>query len=114
MTGGRLGTFLGSANSSSTTNTFEANSDSQVNVTNGCITLDDRQEAFDKLKRLRAKNIRNPIIAYLNINSVRNKFAGFSELIADYVDVIILAETKLDSTSRRINFHSRVLRHRFV
>ena len=84
--------------------TCEVNSDSQIDITNGSITHSDRQETFDELKRLRAKNIRNPIIAYLNINSVRNKFADFSELIANYVDVIIFAETKLDSTFPKNQF----------
>ena len=55
------------------TDTCEVNSDSHTDITNGCITHNDRRETFDELKRLRAKNIRNPIIAYLNINSVRKK-----------------------------------------
>ena len=80
------------------------NSNNQIAITNGYITYDDRRETFDELKCLRAKNIRNPIIAYLNINSVRNKFADFSELIANYVDIIILAETKLDITFPRNQF----------
>ena len=35
---------------------------------------------------------------------MRNKFADFSELIADYIDVIILAETKLDNSFPRNQF----------
>ena len=35
---------------------------------------------------------------------MRNKFADFSELIANYVDIFILAETKLDSTFPRNQF----------
>ena len=38
------------------------------------------------------------IIAYLNINSIRNKFEFLKPLIADNVDVLTVAETKIDGT----------------
>ena len=85
------------------TDTFEVSSDSQIDITNVCITRNDRRETFDELKRLGTKNIRNPNLN-LNIISVRNKFDDFSELIANYVDIIILAETKLDSTFPKNQF----------
>ena len=36
--------------------------------------------------------------SYLNINSVRNKFKNMSSLISENVDILIVAETKLDSS----------------
>ncbi len=50
------------------------------------------------LHSIRAKNPRGLIIAYLNINSIRNKFEFLKPLIADNVDVLTVAETKIDGT----------------
>ena len=36
--------------------------------------------------------------AYLNINSIRNKFNNLQELIKDNIDVVIIAETKIDAS----------------
>ena len=47
---------------------------------------------------LRIRNIGRVIIGYLNINSVRNKFDAFKEIAAQSVDVLMIAETKLDAT----------------
>ena len=63
------------------------------------LQLNTEQDPFAKMKELRLKNPHNPIISYLNINSVRNKFENFTGMISEYVDVIVLAETKLDDTS---------------
>ena len=38
------------------------------------------------------------IIGHLNINSIRNKFEMLSMSVAQYVDILMLSETKLDST----------------
>ena len=38
------------------------------------------------------------IIGYLNINSICNKFEMLSMSVAQYVDILMLSETKLDST----------------
>ena len=53
---------------------------------------------FDELKLLRLKYPRNVIISYININSIRNKFSGFSEMIGENVDILVIAETKIDSS----------------
>ena len=49
------------------------------------------------LENLRWKNNR-PIIAQLNINSLRNKFGFLSSQITKYVDILLLSETKLDDS----------------
>ena len=38
------------------------------------------------------------IIAYLNINSIRNKIEQLGSLVSKNVDILIVAETKLDDT----------------
>ena len=49
-------------------------------------------------KGIRMKNLRGLIIAYLNINSLRNKFESLKFLIGTNVDVLVIAETKLNGT----------------
>ena len=44
------------------------------------------------------KNKKRPIIAQLNINSLRNKFGFLSSHITKYVDILLLSETKLDDS----------------
>ena len=44
------------------------------------------------------------IIGHLNINSIRNKFEMLSMSVAQYVDILMLSETKLDSTFPSIQF----------
>ena len=41
---------------------------------------------------------RNVIISYININEIHNKFSGFSEVISDLVDVLVITKTKIDSS----------------
>ena len=50
------------------------------------------------LENLRGKNKNRPIIAQLNINSLRNKFGFLSSHITKYVDILLLSETKLDDS----------------
>ncbi len=61
-------------------------------------------DCYDEMKRLRLKYSKNIIIGYLNINSVRNKFENFSQMIKTDLDVIIIAETKLDKTFPKNQF----------
>ena len=56
------------------------------------------------MKKLRLKNPKNIIFSYLNINSVRNKFQNMSSLISENVDILIVAETKLDSSFPKTQF----------
>ena len=43
-------------------------------------------------------------IGHLNINSIRNKFEMLSMSVAQYVDILMLSETKLGSTFLSIQF----------
>ena len=50
------------------------------------------------LSDLRIQNVKNIIIAHLNINSIRNKFDALVHIINDNVDILVIVETKLDET----------------
>ena len=60
------------------------------------------------LKEIRGK-AKNPILSFLNINSLRNKIDNLFSLLGNLIDVLVIAETKLDSSFtnaflRRQNF----------
>ena len=50
------------------------------------------------LRKLRVSYPNNVIIGHLNINSIRNKFEMLQFLLADYIDILMISESKLDST----------------
>ena len=62
------------------------------------------QNCFSKIKDLKLKNPNNLSCCYLNINSIRNKFNNFADMIDQNIDIICLAETKLDSSFPKSNF----------
>ena len=48
------------------------------------------------LKEIRIKNINRIIIATLNINSLSTKFEQLKLIISNYLDILVIEETKLD------------------
>ena len=57
------------------------------------------------LLKLKLKCPRNPLIGYLNINSLRNKIIDVREMIGrQQLDYFVISETKLDSSSLLLNF----------
>ena len=50
-------------------------------------------DAKNQLKDIRLNNPKGLIVAYLNINSIRNKIESLKFLISDNIDVLIIAET---------------------
>ena len=54
-------------------------------------------EPVKVLNNIRQNHFNRLVIARLNINSLRNKFASFSTKIKDYVDLLLISETKIDS-----------------
>ena len=46
----------------------------------------------------------NPTFAYLYINSLRNKFKNFQELIKGNIDVVMISETKRDTSITTVQF----------
>ena len=49
------------------------------------------------LKSLKSKS-GNVILSYLNINSIRNKLNSVNEMILENVDILCIAESKLDAS----------------
>ena len=47
------------------------------------------------LKAIHLKNVNKPMIAHLNINSLRSKFEFLISLSEDKIDVLMISETKL-------------------
>ena len=56
------------------------------------------------LTSLRSKNPKNIIFSYININSIRNKFENLCDIVGNNVDVLSIAETKLDSSFPNAQF----------
>ena len=57
------------------------------------------------LHQQRLKYAKNLIIGDLNINSVRNKFLDFKELIISDTDICLISETKLHNSFLDQEFH---------
>ena len=53
---------------------------------------------------LRKENLNKLIIAYLNINSLRNKLEFLKEQIQDNIDILMISETKIDASFPRRQF----------
>ena len=51
---------------------------------------------LDSLKAACLQNPKNITFSYININSIRNKFRSLCSLISSNVDILSIAETKLD------------------
>ena len=57
------------------------------------------------MKNIRQKHSNWLGIAQLNINSLGNKFASLPTMIKDYVDLLLISETKIDSSFATAQFH---------
>ena len=55
-------------------------------------------DPFEKLKNTRLKNPNRLIIAQLNINSLRNKFDSLVQMLHNNLDILLISETKIDSS----------------
>ena len=69
-----------------------------VNESNENDQSNEQDNATASLKNIRFRNSKGLIIAYLNINSIRNKIDFLRPLVSDYVDGLIIAETTIDNT----------------
>ena len=50
------------------------------------------------LRKLRVSYSNNVIIGHLNINSIRNEFEMLRFLLGDYIDILMISESKLAGT----------------
>ena len=51
----------------------------------------------EKIHNIKKKHVKNVTIGYININSIRNKFDDLKILLKDSLDILIVAETKIDA-----------------
>ena len=61
-----------------------------------------------KLKSLRIRNHSNAIFSYLNISSIRNKSDNLKPIIDEIVDILCVAETKIDISSIQLDIVSPI------
>ena len=78
------------------TKNCESISNKSILITN---TSNEANNENNVLKNLRLKNSNKVIIGHININSLRNKFELLTEMVRDKVDLLMISETKLDSSS---------------
>ena len=57
---------------------------------------DSKTSNVSLLRNLRIKNPKNTFFSYINKNSIRNKFDNLCDLISKNVDILSVAEIKLD------------------
>ena len=67
-----------------------------------------RQEYEEKinvaLKRLQHSHLNKFIFSYLNINSIRNRFGNLDKMVDGNIDILCIAETKLDESFPKNRF----------
>ena len=63
-----------------------------------CINPNASNEAdFTNTLRLnRSKYAKKILFSYLNIDSIRHKFENLKEVVSNYDDILVIAETKID------------------
>ena len=60
--------------------------------------IENPSDVYTKLNDIRVKNIHRVIISHLNINSIRNKFVALSDIAKNKIDIMLISETKLNSS----------------
>ena len=77
-------------------NTLE--SDTAINNTSN-VNNEEEKSVFESLRESRQLHTRNFTTAYININSIHNKYDEIKELLSDkIVDLLFIAEIKLDKS----------------
>ena len=69
--------------------------DSSINETEN---NNENYDPFSTLKNIRISFINQLIIGQLNINSIRNKFEALKYIVSGNLDILIITESKLDSS----------------
>ena len=59
---------------------------------------DNNTDPLNILKQLKICNLNRLVIGQLNINSIRNKFESLKLLVKGNIDIMVITESKLDST----------------
>ena len=61
-------------------------------------TTENSDDIIDGLKTSRLKYPQNPILAQINVNSIRNKFETLVSLVTSDIDILMISETKIDES----------------
>ena len=61
-------------------------------------------DSYSNVEKIRSKNRNRLIIAHNTINSLRNKFDSHVEILHSHVDILLISETKIDSSFRTAQF----------
>ena len=56
------------------------------------------------LKKIRINNVNRVVAGHININSIRNKVDMLSSIVKDNIDMLMVSETKLDSSFPQVQF----------
>ena len=56
---------------------------------------------INHLKLIHKTNLNKLVVAYLNVNSIRNKFETLIQNVSEEVDLLIISEIKLDESLRK-------------
>ena len=56
------------------------------------------------LKKIHIHNVNRVVVGHININSIRNKFDMLSSMVKDNIDILMVSETKLDSSFPQAQF----------
>ena len=95
-------TFITAADSSYIVNVTQPHGSNALNFSHSESPADqncDVDPLVNELKIKRTKNPKNVIFAHVNVNSLKNKFEYFKQILSDgMVDVLCCTETKLDSS----------------
>ena len=67
-------------------------------------TADTDKDAKTLISEYRIKNKNKVVLATLNINSLRNKFTSLMEIVSGNIDILVIEETKIDSTFPEAQF----------
>ena len=60
--------------------------------------------SFEILKKIRINNVNRAAIGHITINSIRNKFDMLSSMVKDNINILMVSETKLDSSFPQAQF----------
>ena len=62
------------------------------------------ESPFEILEKIRISYVNRVVIGQININSIRNKFDMLSSMVKDSIDILMVSETKLDSSLPKAQF----------
>ena len=80
-----------------TNNVIESSSDTFMPISDN-IPKNDLDNPHSILNNLRISNMNRIMFAHININSVRNKCGMLADMIGGRVDILLVSETKIDTT----------------